>query len=133
MSMISEFKDFAMRGNVVDMAVGIVLGGAFGKIVSSFVADVLMPPIGILVGGVDFSDLAVTLTQATEEAEAVTLGYGVFIQTVIDFLIIAFAIFLVIKAMNAVKKKEEEAPPPPPKPSKEEVLLTEIRDALRSS
>ena len=133
MSMGSEFKDFAMRGNVVDMAVGIVIGGAFGKIVSSFVADVLMPPIGLALGGVDFSDLAVTLKAATDEAEAVMLNYGSFIQTVIDFLIIAFAIFLVVKAMNSMKKKEEEAPAKPPEPSKEEVLLTEIRDALRSN
>ena len=121
-----------MRGNVVDMAVGIVMGGAFGKIVSSFVADVLMPPIGLALGGVDFSDLAITLKEAQGEAAAVTMNYGVFIQTVVDFLIIAFAIFLVVKAMNSVKKKEEEAPPPPPKPSKEEELLTEIRDALRA-
>ena len=132
MSMITEFKDFAMRGNVVDMAVGIVIGGAFGKIVSSFVADVLMPPIGIILGGVDFSDLAVTLQEATADAAAVTLGYGTFIQTIVDFLIIAFAIFMVVKAMNSVKKKEEEAPAAPPKPSKEEELLTEIRDALQS-
>jgi len=108
------------------------MGGAFGKIVSSFVADVLMPPIGLALGGVDFSDLAITLKEAQGEAAAVTMGYGVFIQTVIDFLIIAFAIFLVVKAMNAVKKKEEEAPAAPPKPSKEEELLTEIRDALRA-
>ena len=132
MSMMSEFKSFAMRGNVVDMAVGIVIGGAFGKIVSSFVADVLMPPIGLLLGNVDFSDLAVTLQEATEGAAAVTLRYGVFIQTVVDFIIIAFAIFMVVKAMNSVMQKEEEAPPPPPKPSKEEELLTEIRDALRA-
>ncbi|NIL95488.1 MAG: large-conductance mechanosensitive channel protein MscL [Woeseiaceae bacterium] len=132
MSMIQEFKSFAMRGNVVDMAVGIVIGGAFGKIVSSFVADVLMPPIGLLLGNVDFSDLAVTLQAASEGAEAVTLRYGVFIQTVVDFVIIAFAIFMVVKAMNTVMKKEEEAPPPPPEPSKEEQLLTEIRDALRA-
>ena len=135
MSMISEFKDFAMRGNVVDMAVGIVIGGAFGKIVSSFVADVLMPPIGLLLGGVDFSDLAITLSAATGDVDAVLLSYGVFIQTVVDFLIIAFAIFLVVKAMNSLMKEEEapEAPPAPPAPSNEEVLLTEIRDALRSS
>lgn len=132
MSMLSEFKSFAMRGNVVDMAVGIVIGGAFGKIVSSFVADVLMPPIGLLLGNVDFSDLAVTLRAAAEGAEAVTLRYGQFIQTVLDFVIIAFAIFLVVKAMNTMKKKEEAAPAAPPEPSKEEVLLTEIRDALRS-
>ncbi len=132
MSMLSEFKSFAMRGNVVDMAVGIVIGGAFGKIVSSFVADVLMPPLGLLLGKVDFSDLAVTLLQASEGAEAVTLRYGAFIQTVVDFLIIAFAIFMVVKAMNTVMKKEEEKPAEPPKPSTEEVLLTEIRDALRA-
>ena len=132
MGMMSEFKSFAMRGNVVDMAVGIVIGGAFGKIVSSFVADVLMPPVGLLLGNVDFSDLAVTLKAAADGAEAVTLRYGLFIQTVVDFVIIAFAIFMVVKAMNSVQKKEEEAPPPPPKPSKEEELLTEIRDALRA-
>jgi large conductance mechanosensitive channel len=131
--MMSEFKSFAMRGNVVDMAVGIVMGGAFGKIVSSFVADVLMPPIGLALGGVDFSDLAITLQEAEGEVAAVTMKYGVFIQTIIDFLIIAFAIFLVVKAMNSVIKKEAEAPPPPPKPSKEEELLTEIRDALRTN
>lgn len=133
MSMMNEFKSFAMRGNVVDMAVGIVIGGAFGKIVSSFVADVLMPPLGLMLGGVDFSGLSVTLKAAEAGAEAVTLRYGVFIQTVVDFIIIAFAIFLVVKAMNAMKKKEEESPAAPPKPSKEEVLLTEIRDAIRSS
>jgi len=134
MSMGSEFKDFAMRGNVVDMAVGIVIGGAFGKIVSSFVADVLMPPIGVALGGVDFSALALTLREGVDGADAVMIKYGVFIQTVVDFIIIAFAIFLVVKAMNSVKKKEEAAPPAaPPEPSKEEVLLTEIRDALRSS
>ena len=136
MGMLSEFKDFAMRGNVVDMAVGIVIGGAFGKIVSSFVADVLMPPIGLATGGVDFSDLAVTLKAAEEGAEAVTLNYGMFAQTVIDFIIIAFAIFLVVKAMNAAQdamsQEEEAEPEAPPEPSKEEVLLTEIRDALRA-
>jgi large conductance mechanosensitive channel len=131
MSMMSEFRDFAMRGNVVDMAVGIVIGGAFGKIVSSFVNDVLMPPIGMALGGVDFSDLAVTLQEAVGETAAVTLNYGSFIQTVVDFIIIAFAIFMVIKAMNSMKKKEEEKPAAPPKPSAEETLLTEIRDLLR--
>ena len=133
MSMMSEFKDFAMKGNVVDMAVGIVIGGAFGKIVSSFVADVLMPPIGLLLGNVDFSNLAVTLKAAADGGEDVLLRYGVFIQTIVDFIIIAFAIFMVVKAMNSAKKKEEEAPAAPPAPSKEEVLLTEIRDALRSN
>ena len=133
MSMMSEFRDFAMKGNVVDMAVGIVIGGAFGKIVSSFVADVLMPPIGLLLGNVDFSDLSVTLKAASEGAEAVLLRYGVFIQNVVDFVIIAFAIFMVVKAMNSMKKKEEAAPAAPAAPSNEEVLLTEIRDALRSN
>ncbi|MBT8147630.1 MAG: large-conductance mechanosensitive channel protein MscL [Gammaproteobacteria bacterium] len=132
--MMSEFKDFAMRGNVVDMAVGIVIGGAFGSIVSTFVANVLMPPIGLLLGGVDFSDLAVTLKAAEGEAEAVLMSYGVFVQSIVDFLIIAFAIFLVVKAMNSLKKEEPEPEPEaPPEPSKEEVLLTEIRDAIRSS
>ncbi len=131
MSMMKEFKDFAMRGNVVDMAVGIVIGASFGKIVSSFVKDVLMPPLGLVMGGTDFSNLAIVLKQATADVEAVTMNYGVFIQTVVDFLIVAFAIFMVIKAMNSMKKKEEAAPAAPPKPSKEEVLLTEIRDALR--
>jgi len=129
-SMMSEFKSFAMRGNVIDMAVGIVIGGAFGKIVSSFVNDVLMPPIGMLMGGVDFSDLAVVLKEASGDVAAVTLNYGSFIQTVVDFLIIAFAIFMVVKTMNNMKKKEEAAPEAPPKPSAEVELLTEIRDAL---
>lgn len=131
MSMMSEFKSFAMRGNVIDMAVGIVIGGAFGKIVSSFVNDVLMPPIGMLMGGVDFSDLAVVLKAASGDVAAVTLNYGSFIQTVVDFLIIAFAIFMVIKAMNNMKKKEEAAPEAPPKPSAEVELLTQIRDSLK--
>ena len=131
MSMMSEFRDFAMRGNVVDMAVGIVIGGAFGKIVSSFVNDVLMPPIGLALGGVDFSDLAITLQEASGDVAAVTLNYGAFIQTVVDFIIIAFAIFMVVKAMNNLKKKEEAAPAPPPKPSEEVTLLTEIRDLMK--
>ena len=131
MSMMSEFRDFAMRGNVVDMAVGIVIGGAFGKIVSSFVNDVLMPPIGMALGGVDFTNLAITRQEASGDVAAVTVNYGSFIQTVVDFVIIAFAIFMVIKAMNSLKKKEEEAPAAPPKPSAEETLLTEIRDLLK--
>ena len=138
MSMFKEFKEFAMRGNVVDMAVGIVIGGAFGKIVSSFVADVIMPPIGLLIGGVDFTELKFTIQDAVVDAagtvttEAVSINYGNFIQTAIDFIIIAFAIFMVIKGMNSMKKKEEAAPPPPPPgPTKEEVLLTEIRDLLK--
>ena len=129
--MMSEFKSFAMRGSVIDMAIGIVIGGAFGKIVSSFVSDVLMPPIGIMMGGVDFGDLAVVLQEASGEVAAVTLNYGSFIQTVVDFLIIAFAIFMVVKAMNNMKKKEEAAPAAPPKPSAEVELLTEIRDSLK--
>ena len=131
MGMMQEFKAFALRGNVVDMAVGIVVGGAFGKITTSFVNDVLMPPIGLALGNVNFSDLSIQLQAASEGVEAVAIRYGAFINTVLDFLIIAFAIFLVVKAMNAAKKKEEEAPAAPPAPSKEEVLLTEIRDALR--
>jgi large conductance mechanosensitive channel len=131
MSMMSEFKAFAMRGNVVDMAVGIIIGGAFGKIVSSFVKDVIMPPIGLAVGGVNFSDLAITLKEASGDVAAVTLNYGAFLQTCFDFLIIAFAIFMAIKAMNSMRKKEEEKPAAPPAPSKEEVLLTEIRDLLK--
>ena len=133
MSMMSEFRDFAMRGNVVDMAVGIVIGAAFGKIVSSFVNDVLMPPIGIAMGGVDFSDLAMVLREASGDVAAVTLNYGSFIQTVIDFVIIAFAIFMVVKSMNKMKKKEEEKPAAPPEPSAEETLLTEIRDLLKNN
>ncbi len=113
MGMIKEFKEFAMRGNVVDMAVGIIIGGAFGKIITSFVNDVIMPPIGMLLGNVDFSNLALTLKAKTAEAEAVTLRYGVFINTVLDFLIVAFAIFMVIKQMNRFKKREEVPAPVP--------------------
>ncbi|MCP4573950.1 MAG: large-conductance mechanosensitive channel protein MscL [bacterium] len=130
MSMMKEFKAFAMRGNVMDMAIGIVIGAAFGKIVSSFVADVLMPPLGMLLGEVDFSELAFTLQEAVGETAAVTLNYGKFIQTIFDFVIIAFAIFMVIKGMNSMKKKEEAKPAAPPAPSKEETLLGEIRDIL---
>jgi len=128
MGMIQEFKEFAVKGNVVDMAVGIIIGGAFGKIVSSFVADVIMPPIGLLLGGVDFTDLAIVLKEASGKEPAVVLSYGKFIQNVVDFTIVAFAIFLMVKAINTLKKKEEEAPAAPPK---EEVLLTEIRDLLK--
>jgi large conductance mechanosensitive channel len=131
MSMMSEFRSFAMRGNVMDMAVGIVIGAAFGKIVSSFVNDVLMPPLGMLMGGVNFSGLSVVLQEAVGEVAAVTLNYGAFIQTIVDFMIIAFAIFMVVKAMNSLKKKEEAAPAAPAKPSAEVELLTEIRDALK--
>lgn len=144
MSFVKEFKAFAMRGNVIDMAVGIVIGGAFGKIVSSFVADVIMPPLGLLLGKVNFTELAITLKKAVPTVivdgqevpgvAAVTLNYGKFIQTGVDFIIIAFAIFLVVKGMNSLKRKEEAAPaapPPPPAPSKEALLLTEIRDLLK--
>jgi len=125
--MFEEFRKFAMRGNVVDMAVGIIIGGAFGKIVSSLVNDVLMPPIGLLLGGVDFSNLALTLKEATADTEAVAIKYGVFVNTVLDFVIVALAIFAVVKAMNSMKKKEEEQPAAPPQ---DILLLTEIRDAL---
>jgi large conductance mechanosensitive channel len=131
MSIIQEFKTFAVKGNVMDMAVGIIVGGAFGKIVSSFVSDVIMPPIGLLIGGVNFSDLAITLKEAVGTTAAVTMNYGKFIQTVIDFTIIAFAIFLVVKGMNSLKRKEEAAPSTPPPPSAEQELLTEIRDLLK--
>ncbi|PID75744.1 MAG: large conductance mechanosensitive channel protein MscL [Deltaproteobacteria bacterium] len=131
MGMIKEFKEFAVKGNVVDMAIGIIIGGAFGKVVSSFVADVLMPPIGMLIGGVDFSKLALTIQKASGDIPAVVISYGKFIQTLVDFIIIAFAIFMVIKGMNSLKRKEEEKPTEPPKPSNKEVLLTEIRDLLK--
>jgi len=136
MKILQEFKQFAMKGNVVDMAVGIIIGAAFGKIISSLVNDVIMPPIGMLIGGVDFTELKVVLKDASVDQagnviNAVTLNYGTFIQTALDFLIVAFAIFLMIKAMNQMKKKEETAPAPPPEPSKEEKLLTEIRDLLK--
>jgi large conductance mechanosensitive channel len=137
--MLDEFKKFAMRGNVVDMAVGIIIGGAFGKIISSFVADVIMPPIGMLMGNVDFSQLFINLSDVSyeslalaQEAGAPTINYGVFINTVLDFLIVAFAIFMVIRGMNKMKKKEEEKPAEPAKPSEEVQLLTDIRDALKS-
>jgi len=125
--MLKEFKAFAMRGNVVDMAVGIIIGAAFGKIISSLVSDVIMPPIGMLMGSVSFSELAFALGEAEGAA---TINYGVFIDTVINFLIVAFAIFMLIKGLNSMKKKEEEKPAEPPKPSAEETLLTEIRDLL---
>jgi large conductance mechanosensitive channel len=138
MKIIDEFKAFAMRGNVLDLAIGIIIGGAFGKIVSSFVNDVLMPPIGVILGGVDFKDLKFVLSKAVVEdgseiKAAVTWNYGAFMQSVVDFLIIAFAIFMLIKVINRLKKKEEEVKEQEKeaKPSKEELLLTEIRDELR--
>ncbi len=128
---VQEFKEFALKGNVVDMAVGVIIGGAFGKIVSSLVNDIIMPPIGVLTGGVDFKDLKTVLVEATEEAEAVTLNWGMFVQNVIDFLIIALSIFFIIKMMTKLSKKKEEPAPAEPEPTKEEVLLTEIRDLLK--
>ncbi|HEX7503026.1 MAG TPA: large-conductance mechanosensitive channel protein MscL [Acidobacteriota bacterium] len=130
MGLVKEFKSFAMRGNVMDMAVGIVIGVAFGKIVTSLVNDVIMPPVGLLMGGVDFSHLAVTLKAAAGTEPAVALKYGLLINTVIDFLIVVFAIFLVVKGMNALKRKKEEAPAAPP--PVQEMLLRDIRDILRS-
>ena len=130
--MMAEFKQFAVRGNVVDMAVGIIIGGAFGKIVSSFVADVVMPPIGMLIGGMDFSDLAITLKAAQGNSAAVMLNYGKFVMTVVDFVIVALVIFMAIRAMNALKKQEAAAPAAVPAPTKEEILLAEIRDAIRA-
>jgi large conductance mechanosensitive channel len=130
MGMIKEFKDFAVKGNVVDMAVGIIIGAAFGKIVSSLVGDMILPPIGVLLGKVDFSNLAFTLKEATGGLPAVVIGYGKFIQTVIDFIIIAFVLFIAVKGINSLKRKEEEAPKAPPEPSTV-VLLSEIRDLLK--
>lgn len=128
MSVLKEFRDFAVKGNVVDLAVGIIIGAAFGKIVTSIVADVIMPPIGLLIGGVDFSDLVITLKAAEGAAPAVVISIGKFLQTMIDFTIIAFAIFMLIKVINKVKAKEPVAPAAP---SNQEILLTEIRDLLR--
>lgn len=141
--MFKEFKEFAMRGNVVDMAVGIIIGAAFGTIVKSLVSDVIMPPIGLALGDVDFSNLFRVLKEGTpagpyaalveaQEAGAVTINYGLFINTIISFLIVAFAVFLVIRAINNMRRKEEEAPPTPAEPTKEETLLTEIRDLLKN-
>ncbi len=137
MSLLKEFKDFAVRGNVVDLAVAVVIGAAFGRITSSLVADILMPPIGLLIGGVDFSDLVVVLREAYispagDQINAVTINYGNFIQILIDFTIIAFSIFLVVQLINKLKRKEEvAATPPPPTVNKQEILLEEIRDLLK--
>ncbi len=135
MSILKEFKTFAMRGNVVDMAVGIIIGGAFGKIVSSLVNDVIMPPIGMLIGGVDFTELKIVFKEAYidaagKEIAAVAINYGLFINTIINFVIVALAIFMMVKAMNFTRKKEVPAPPAPPVPTAQEKLLTEIRDIL---
>lgn len=134
MSMLKEFKEFAVKGNVVDLAVGVIIGTAFGRIVSSFVSDVVMPPIGVLLGGVDFSDLAFTVLEAVDDAPAVVISYGRFIQTMIDFTIIAFVIFMAVKLINRMKRQAEAeaaVPPAPAAPSNQEVLLTEIRDLLK--
>lgn len=131
MKLLDEFKKFAIKGNVMDMAVGVIIGAAFVKIVTSFVNDVIMPPIGILIGGVKFSELKLVLKEAVGETPAITLNYGNFLQVTFDFLIIAMSIFLAVKMLNAAKKKEEAQPAAPPAPTKEEVLLTEIRDLLK--
>ena len=141
MGFLKEFKEFAVKGNVMDMAVGVIIGGAFGKIVTSLVNDIIMPPIGILVGGVDFTNLKLVIKKAVIEggaeiAPAVTWNYGAFIQQVVDFTILAFCVFMMVKVMNKLLKKEEAKPAPapaPPAPSKEELLLTEIRDLLKEN
>lgn len=129
--MLKEFRDFALKGNVVDLAVAVVIGGAFGKIVTSFVNDVLMPLLGLVMGGVNFTDLKYVFRAAQGDIPELALRYGAFIQSIIDFLIIAFSIFMFIKMLSRMKKKQEEAPAAPPEPSKEEVLLGEIRDILK--
>lgn len=131
MSFAKEFRDFAVKGNVLDMAVGIVIGAAFGKIVSSLVGDVITPPLGYIIGGVDFSGLAATLPAMQEGHAAVTVRYGIFLQALFDFIIVAFAIFMVVKAVNRMRRKQEEAPAAPPAPTKDQVLLEEIRDLLK--
>lgn len=132
MSLLREFKAFAVKGNMIDMAVGIIIGAAFGKIVSSLVGDVIMPPLGLLIGGVDFSDLAITLKAAEGGAPAVVLAYGKFIQSIVDFLIVAFAIFVGVKAINRLKREEAAAPAAAPAPTKDQELLAEIRDLLKT-
>jgi large conductance mechanosensitive channel len=132
MRIVQEFREFAVKGNVVDLAVGVIIGASFGKIVSSLVADVVMPPIGMLVGGVNFTSLAVTLKDAAGEKPAVLLKYGVFLQTIFDFLIVAIAVFLMVKMINKLKRQQEAAPAPPAEPPKQELLLTEIRDLLKN-
>jgi large conductance mechanosensitive channel len=132
MGIVQEFRDFAARGNVVDMAVGVIMGASFGKITGALVNDVLMPPIGMALGGVDFSKQAIVLRAATETDPGVAIRYGIFVNTVIDFLLVALAVFLLVKVVNTMRKQEAAAPAPPPAPTREEVLLTEIRDALRA-
>lgn len=131
MSVMKEFREFAIKGNVVDLAVGIIIGVAFGKIVTSFVGDVLMPPLGLLIGGIDFSNLAIVLKAAGAGTEAVVIRYGVFLQTIVDFVIVAFAVFIVVRLINRLRRKEAVAPATPAAPTAQEQLLTEIRDLLR--
>ena len=131
MGFISEFKEFAVKGNVIDMAVGVVIGGAFGKIVTSLVGDVIMPIVGVLTGGVNFTDYKLTLKEAVGEVPAVTINYGVFIQTIVDFTIIAFCIFVAIKAINKLKREKPAEPETPAEPSEDILLLREIRDSLK--
>lgn len=132
MSLIKDFKTFAMRGNVLDLAVAVVIGAAFGRIVNSLVNDILMPPLGLLIGGINFREFSYTLSEATADTAAVTINYGIFIQQLIDFTIMAFAIFMMIRLFENMKKKEEAKPGAPPKPTNEEKLLTEIRDLLKT-
>lgn len=131
MSFLKGFREFAMRGNVVDLAVGVIIGAAFGKIVSSLVSDIIMPPLGLLIGGIDFKQFHLVLREAHDNIPAVVMNYGVFIQNIFDFIIVALAIFVAINLMNKMRRKEEEKPAAPPKPSAEEKLLTEIRDLLK--
>jgi large conductance mechanosensitive channel len=133
MGMLQEFKEFAVKGNVVDMAVGVIIGGAFGKIITSLVGDVIMPPIGVALGGVDFTNLSIIIQEAIDKKPAVVISYGKFLQTIIDFTIIAFVIFMAVKAMNSLKKKEAEAAAAPAAPSNQELLLAEIRDWLKNN
>ena len=132
MGMLQEFRDFAARGNVVDLAVGVIMGAAFGKITTALVNDVLMPPLGMLLGGVDFSDKAIVLRAASGTDPGVAIKYGVLVNTLIEFAIVAFAVFLLVKAINSLRRQQAAEPAPPAAPTREEVLLTEIRDALRS-
>ncbi len=131
MKIIQEFKTFALRGNIIDMAVGIIIGAGFGKIIDSVVKDVLMPPLGYMIGGIDFSNLQLVLKQAEGSSAEVSIKYGLFLNAMVSFTIVAFAVFMLLRAINSLKKKEAAAPTVPPSPSKEEILLTEIRDLLK--
>jgi large conductance mechanosensitive channel len=132
MSLVQEFKEFAVKGNMVDMAVGIIIGAAFGKIISSLVADILMPPLGLLIGGVDFSAMGIVLKEGVGDTPATVLRYGAFIQALLDFLLIALAVFFLVKAINRLRRKQEDASTAPPAPPADVALLTEIRDLLRT-